>query len=219
MRHRPTLLPLLAALLLAPVPAGAQELADYDYENLAFRGVGLDVGTIWPARVERALVFGGRADLGELGPSVRIVPGITFWSSRLREHEVDELRRNVLRLCREPESDCVRELGEVRVSDLTLNMDAHYTWSGFLPELYAGAGVAIHLLNGQGELIDDTFVEDLLDAIAPGLNLLGGAELPLGGQLRLFTEGRAALAADVQYLGVSAGARWTVPLSSAGGAR
>ena len=28
--------------------ASAQELADYDYENLSFRGVGVDVGFIFP---------------------------------------------------------------------------------------------------------------------------------------------------------------------------
>lgn len=212
----PAILLLLTALA-APGPAPAQSLEDYDYENLAFRGVGLELGGIWPLGVERELLLGARADLGYLGPDVRIVPRITFWSSSLREGVVDELRENVLRLCREPESDCVREFGEVRVSDLALSLDAHYTWpawAGLVP--YTGAGLGIHLLNGQGELIDDTFVEDLLDAITPGINLIAGTELPLGSHLRLFTEARGVLGTDLQYAALVAGGSWTIPTPPAG---
>lgn len=214
-----TLLLLLAALA-APGAAPAQSLEDYDYENLAFRGVGLELGGIWPLGVERTLLLAARADLGYLGPHVRIVPRIAFWSSSLREGVVDELRENVLSLCREQGSDCVREFGEVRVSDLVLSVDAHYTWpawSGLLP--YTGTGFGIHLLNGQGELIDDTFVEDLLDAITPGINLIAGTELPLGSRLRLFTEARGVLATDLQYAALVAGGSWTIPTPPAGRVR
>ncbi|HEX7243204.1 MAG TPA: hypothetical protein VF263_23165, partial [Longimicrobiaceae bacterium] len=197
----------------------------YDYENLAFRGVGLELGQIWPMKVEGTLSLAARADLGLLGPGVRIVPRISFWSSRLKEGEVDDLRRNVLALCRESGTDCLREFGEVRVSDLAIGVDAHYTFesaAGFLP--YAGAGVALHLLNGRGELIDGTFVEDQLDAISPGIDLVAGAEVPLGSSLRIFAEARGTLASDVQYAGLGIGASWFFPQppaqrAPAGGAR
>lgn len=209
--RRPTVLLLLLAALCAPALAGAQSLEDYDYENLAFRGLGLDFGAVWPARVQRTWAIGVRADLGYLGPNVRIVPGITYWSSALREGQVTELRQNILRLCREPESDCVQDFGEIRVSDLVLDVDGHYTFpaaSGLLP--YVGGGVGIHLLNGQGDLIDDTFIESLLDAIAPGVNLIAGLEVPLG-SLSLFTEARGVLASDVQYAGIRVGGTWAFP--------
>ncbi|HEV2147565.1 MAG TPA: outer membrane beta-barrel protein [Longimicrobiaceae bacterium] len=209
MRH---LVPLAAlALLASPALAAGQSLEDYDYENLEFRGVGAEVGYILPARVEPAAAFGIRADLGYLGPGVRIVPRASFWSSRLREEEVEELRGKLLGLCREPLADCLRELGEIRVSDLVLGVDAHYTFGsdGVLP--YAGVGTALHLLNGRGEAINGTFVEDLLDAIAPGVELVGGIELPFGSALRVFAEARGTLSSDVKYAGLSLGGSWRFP--------
>lgn len=210
-RPLPALLALLALLAL-PRLARGQGLEDYDYENLRFGGVGVELGHIWPARVEPALALALRADLGFLGPNVRIVPRASFWSSRLKDSEVDALRANLLRLCRDEASSCLRELGEIRVSDLTLGVDAHYTFdAGLAATPYAGAGAALHLLNGSGEAIDGTFVEDLLDALAPGLDLVGGVELPLGGALRLFAEARATLSPDVRYVGLGAGGSWTLP--------
>lgn len=219
MRMRTRILLLAAALVGVPALAGAQTLEDYDYENLAFRGVGFEVGQVWPHRAEGALELGIRADLGYLGPNVRIIPGITFWSSSLRSGVVDELRNNILKLCRDPAGNCVREFGEIRLSDVALNLDAQYTFPG-IPGVvpYAGAGVALHLLNGQGEVIDNTFVEDQLDAIAPGIDLLAGAEIPLG-RLRLFAEARGALASDVQYAGLHIGGMWSFPIPPAGARR
>lgn len=211
MRRRSPLVWLLAhlALLALPAPASAQSLEDYDYENLEFRGVGAELGRIQPASVEPALLLAVRADLGFLGPNVRVVPRGSFWSSRLRQGEVDELRANLVRLCRDEASDCLRELGEIRVSDLTLGADAHYTWeTELMVTPYAGAGAALHLLNGSGEAIDGTFVEDLLDAVAPGVDLVGGVELPLGAALRLFAEARGTLSSDVRYAGLSVGGSW-----------
>lgn len=219
--------PLLAlfALLASPAVARAQTLEDYDYENLEFRGVGLEAGYIWPGRVDPTLALGVRADLGYLGPNVRIVPRASFWSSRLRDGQVNELRENLLGLCRDEASSCLRELGEISVSDLTLGVDAHYTFgTDLLMTPYAGAGGSLHLLNGRGEAINGTFVEDLLDAIAPGIDLVGGVEIPLAGALRLFAEARGTLSSDVQYVGLAAGGSWFFPRppasrSAAGGAR
>ncbi len=210
------LLPALLVLLAPAAPLGAQSLEDYDYENLEFRGVGLELGHLWPARVEPTLAFGIRADLGFLGPQVRIVPRASFWSSQLRGEQVSELRENLLGLCRDDGTDCLSELGEIRVSDLTLGADAHYTFqTGLVATPYAGLGASLHLLNGRGDLINGTFVEDLLDAIAPGVDLVGGVELPLGGALRIFAEARGTLSSDVRYLGVSAGGSWLFPASPA----
>jgi hypothetical protein len=202
----------LPALLASPALARAQALEDYDYENLEFRGVGFEVGAMRPSRVEPALVLGLRADLGYLGPNVRIVPRASFWSSRLRDEQVGELRDNLLGLCRDQGTDCLSELGELRVSDLSLGADAHYTFDTDLAATpYAGLGASLHLLNGRGDVINGTFVEDLLDAIAPGVELVGGVELPLGGSLRLFAEARGTVSSDVQYVGASAGGSWVFP--------
>src|SRR5437868_5245249 len=60
--------------------AEAQTLADYDYENLTFRGIGVDYGLIWPSKVDRTGAYSLRLDLGFLGPGVRVSPSVTYWS-------------------------------------------------------------------------------------------------------------------------------------------
>jgi hypothetical protein len=202
-------------LLLLPRLLVAQTLADYDYENLEFRGIGLELGGVWPTRAERTLSFGIRADMGLVGPNVRISPAARFWSSRLRQAEVDRLGDQIVRVCRrQPDAVCPErlDLGEVSRSDLEIGLDANYLFDpgwGIVP--YAGAGLSLHLLNGRGEFINDTFVEDLLDTLAPGLNLMAGLSLPLGTILELVSEARFVLVSDVQYLNVILGGTWQLP--------
>ena len=177
-----------ALLLLAPGALRAQELADYDYENLRFSGIGLDFGAIAPTRVDPTLMIGARVDLGFLGPGVRIVPGIQFWSSDIREDEFEG----------------------ARLSDLVFNADAHYVWTDRVGDPYVGAGFGLHLLNGGGSGITQA-VEDLLDTVSPGLNVMGGAGIPLGPQVWVFAEARGVLATEIQYVALSVGGILNLP--------
>jgi hypothetical protein len=202
------------AVALAPAPAGAQQWEDYDYENLEFRGIGLDFGAVWPANVDRTLSFGIRADMGFVGPGVRIAPAIRFWSSTVDEAEVERLADQIRRLCeRQAGAVCPPfELGEIERSDLELAVDAHYLFpTGYTIQPYLGGGLGIHLLNGRGESIDKTFVEDLLDTVSPALNVVGGIHLPLGSAIEMMTEGRFVLVSDVRYASVLVGATWILP--------
>ena len=65
-----------------PREGQAQELADYDYENLSFRGISFDVGYLYADKVEDTRTLGVRFDLGFLGPGFRLMPGVTYWSPR-----------------------------------------------------------------------------------------------------------------------------------------
>jgi len=195
----------LLALAAGALGAEAQGLADFDYENLQARGVSVFVGRIFPSTVEPATSFGARIDLGYLGPAVRVVPGFTLWSSRLRQAEVSRLESQLAEFIdREQgtgEGPTTVDLGVIEWSDLALNVDGQLVWSvPFNGLTYFGAGVAAHILNGAGPAIDDTFVEDLLDRVAVGANLHAGAELLIGRQFRLFGEGRAELVENIQYL-------------------
>ena len=208
-------LPLLAAALLAALPATgrAQDMADYDYENLVLSGIGVHLSEIFPARTDPTLGLNVRVDLGLLGPNVRISPGISFWSSQLREGEVERMESRIEDACDRGGVPCPGiELGEVEVSDLSFDVDAHYLWTtDYFVEPYAGAGVSLHLLNGRGEFVDDTFVEELLDAIAPGLNLVGGLEFPVAGNLRILGETRAVLTGNTRFISVGIGGAWRFP--------
>ena len=88
-------LALSLGLALTPLNASGQELADFDYENLAFRGFSLEGGYIWPTRVDPAYSLGMRLDMGYLGPGLRIVPGISYWSSSMKASEVAELENKM----------------------------------------------------------------------------------------------------------------------------
>jgi len=206
-------------LLLLPALAASQSWEDYDYENLEFRGIGLELGGIWPARIEPTAVVGLRGDLGFVGPHVRIVPAIRYWSSSLRTSEVERLADQIIRICeRQATGGCPTslDLGDVRRSDLEMSAEAHYLFpTGYSIEPYLGGGLSLHLLNGRGDLIDDTFVEDLLDTVSPGLNLTAGVNVPLVPSLQLVTEARFVLISDVQYASLAVGGTWALPSPSA----
>lgn len=207
---------IFAALIGTLVPAGAtaQEWEDYDYENLEFRGIGLDFGAVWPANIERTISFGVRADMGFAGPNVRIAPAIRFWSSTVQEAEVARLSEQIRRLCeRHAGAVCPAfDLGEIERSDLELAVDGHYLFTtGMAVQPYLGGGLGLHLLNGRGEAIDDTFVEDLLDTVSPALNLIAGIHLPLSSSIEMMTEARFVLVSDVRYPAILVGGTWILP--------
>lgn len=189
-------LALLASGLVVPSQATAQDLADFDYENLSFRGIGVIGSFIFPSTVESTEAIGVRVDMGYLGPGVRIVPTLSYWSSRLERDEVRALEESLERLV----PSATVDLGTIDRSDLVLGLDAHVVWRvryGFLT--YMGSGAAVHFLNGGGEAVDGTFVEDLLDSVSAGFNLHGGIEYPLGPRVRALAEGRVEVLGDLYY--------------------
>jgi opacity protein-like surface antigen len=185
------------------VRAHAQGMADYDYTNLSFRGAGFAYGRIWPSKVEPANTYTLRVDLGYLGPAIRIAPTFTYWTSQLRDRELDELARKLEQL--PPlQADGVQlsgsDLGPIKWSDLSLGIDAHVVWTApFRTLTYIGGGVALHALNGRGDAIANTFIEDLLDTTTPGFAIMGGLENQPITRLRIFAEARYTTLSDVHY--------------------
>jgi opacity protein-like surface antigen len=201
--------------LCAAAPAAAQTLADYDYENLSFRGIGFDYGHVWPNKVSSTPTYSVRADLGFLGPGVRIVPSLTYWSSSFRGRELNRLADQINRLPTLMQQGVVvtaADLGEITWRDLSLALDAQLLWTtpaGIIT--YVGAGGAVHALNGAGEFIRDTFVEDGLDSFSAGVAVMAGAEAEIVPQWRVYGEVRYTLANDVRYPGLRLGAAWMLP--------
>lgn len=207
-RMRPlhlSLVPLIAALgALAAAPAASQTLADYDYENLGFRGLGGDVGYMWSDKVTDTQLYSLRLDLGYLGPGVRIIPSISYWRSEFTDSELDDLATRLNEVAGSFVSG--DELGPIRWSDLSLSVDGQFVWNTPLNVLtFVGAGGSLHALNGQGEAIDDTFVEDLLDNITAGVAGLAGAEYQPIDRVRVYGEGRYTIMNSIQYLSARVG--------------
>ena len=200
----------LGCILLLARPAAAQEpidLADYDYENLRFRGVGMDVGWIWPSNLEEATTVRLRFDLGYLGPGVRIIPSIAYWKSDVEQGEIAAFEAQL-----EERGAAGVDLGEVELSDFALQVDAHFVWTTPIDLLaYLGAGAGLHMMNGQGEGIDDTFVEDLFDSVMPGLTALGGLEYSIVDRFRIYGEANFTVVSDILSPGVRVGGAVMLP--------
>lgn len=193
----------VTAMALAGVAAGeagAQELADYDYEHLTFRGLSFEAGYIFPNTVENTHTLGVRVDLGYLGPGLRVVPSLTYWSSDLARGEVRELEERLEDLVARDNERPDLTLGPIGWTDVVLGLDGHFVWRvPFGIRTYAGGGLSAHLLNGRGETIEETFVEDLLDSVRAGVNLHAGLEYPVTDRFRLYTTGRYELLDDLRY--------------------
>jgi len=203
-----TIVGFAALLALLPVHGAAQDIADIDYENLSFRGFGLELGYLWPDRLEETVSYGVRLDLGYAGPGLRVLPSLTYWRSDLQRSEVVEFQDRVADLVAEqtggPRPDL--DLGDITYSDVALGVDVQVVWELPLDLLtFGGFGVAAHLINGDGDAIAGTFVEDLIDSVEPGFNLHFGAEYPVTDGMRLYTVGRYELMPDIRYFQVRVG--------------
>ena len=202
----------LGLTLLATAPVGAQQvdLADYDYENLQFRGIGMDVGRLWPSNLEATTPVRLRIDLGYLGPGVRIVPSIAWWRSDVEDGEISAFEEQLEESNGLPPGSV--ELGEIELSDLALQLDAHFVWTTPIDLLvYLGAGAGLHMMNAQGEDIDDTFIEDLFDSVLPGLTALGGLEYAVVDRVRIYGEAHFTIVSDILSPGLRVGAAIMLP--------
>jgi hypothetical protein len=193
-----------AALVMMATAASGQSLADYDYEDLYLRGIGIDYGYMWPTKVQTTQTFGVRFDLGYLGPGIRLVPSVVYWSSQFTNSQLRELE---LKLDQIPGASVPPgTLEEVDWSDVAVNLDAHFVWTTpFNLLTYLGLGVGLHTLNGTSAEFEGTFVEDLLDTVTAGGNAIAGIELQPVSRLRIYAEARYTALADIQYAHARAG--------------
>ena len=187
-----------------PHEARAQDLADYDYENLSFRGISFDVGYLYADNVEDTRTLGVRFDLGFLGPGFRIMPGLTYWKSTLADTEVDQFETRLGTLTTDQGGTVPLrgfDLGVINRSDIVVSMDGHYVWAVPLNLFFStGVGLSAHFLNGSGPGIDDTFVEDLLDSVSAGFNLHAGLEYPITDRVRIYGGSKVEVLGDLNYV-------------------
>jgi opacity protein-like surface antigen len=210
----------LAGLLVVAGPLAGQSLADYDYQNLSFQGIGVDWGYLFPSRVDRTQSIGIRMDLGYLGPGLRILPGITYWSSDFKHSEVADLENRVASLVQNQTGGPppTVDLGNIRWTDVALSLDAQVVWRVPYNILtFAGVGASAHILNGSGEAINGTFVEDLLDSVAAGFDLSAGLEYPLNDRLHVYGSSRYEIMGDLQYFQIRLGTQVMVGSGGASG--
>lgn len=196
------------ASVLVPAGVVGQELADLDYEHLSFRGFGFDWGYLWPTRVEKTGSVGLRVDLGYAGPGLRIVPHASYWSSQLEQGEITELEDRIEALITEQSGapSPPLDLGTIEWRDVAIGVDAHVVWDSLLDLLtYGGIGVTAHILDGDGDAIAGTFIDDLLDSVTAGFNLHFGVEYPLTDRVRVYGVSKYEIMSDLQFFTARAG--------------
>lgn len=170
--------------LLASVarPLGAQAEGSLferlGIDKLRFTALGAQVGRVNPHGIQPTTSYSVQADYGELTPGWRIVFNATYWGSRFRDRYVRAYADSLLNAIDDPTGDARVELGKITVSDIVLGADARRTLlaSAWIKP-YLGGGIAAHVVNADGKLIDGTFVERATDIIAVGVAGIAGADI------------------------------------------
>ncbi len=194
----------VAVTLVVPNRAWAQDIVDYDYENLSFRGISFDLGYLDADNVENTRTLGVRFDLGFLGPGFRLMPGVTYWTSEMAQAEVTQFETRLGALTATQGGTVPLggfDLGVIDRSDVLVSVDGHYVWATPLNLFFStGVGMSAHFLNGAGPAIDGTFVEDLLDSVSAGFNLHVGLEYPITDRVRIHGRSKVEVLGDLNYL-------------------
>ena len=197
---------LFFVLLLPIVATGSlksQELADYDYENLGFRGISFEYGNILFKTYEETEAYSVKLDLGFLGPGVRMATRASYWSSEMLPEELVsfESSLNAMILAQGgvlPGNGL--EIGSIKRDDMSVSVEADYVWRiplGML--LSTGLGASAHLVNGTTKIPDDTFLNGLLDSFTAGFNVHSGLEYLVTDRIRLYGDSRIGLAGNVRF--------------------
>ena len=190
---------LLGALIVLGVsvarPARAQAQGSWlerlGIDKLRFSAFGAQVGRVNPYGIEPTTSYSLQVDYGELTPAWRIFFHATYRGSRFRDRNVRAYADSLRSTISDPTGDAQVILGDVTVSDIVLGADARRTFfhSAWLRP-YVGGGLATHIVNADGRLIDGTFVERATDVIAIGIAGIAGAQARVVGHLAIDAQAR-----------------------------
>lgn len=198
----------LAAMLLAasPVRAHAQQsvIDRLGLDKLQIQSLTASYGRILPSQVEPASLYAFTADYGQIAPAWRVVFGFSYWDSRFRDAVVQQFVDSLQQSLSDTSAHVVAS--PVRVYDVTIGADVRYTpvYSGELKP-FLGIGMAAHVINAEGKLINGTFVERALDDVAAGFYLTGGVSFKLVKHLGVEASVRGDLLSGFRSTQVRAG--------------
>lgn len=186
-------------------PAAAQNLEQYDYANLGFRAIGGEVLFVDPTQNEGTFGLGLRADLGFLGPGIRVVPRFAYWKTDVNSQSVTELELQLEEVSELPPGSI--NLGQIQRSAYVFGADLQYITSISTVSPYIGAGVDIYALNDDGDAISGTFLDDAV--VTAGVSVVGGLQFALSPDWSAYGEFRATAITDASSLGGAFGIYYT----------
>jgi opacity protein-like surface antigen len=151
--------------------------------NLGFKRLGVDVGIVDPEAAGSTVGFGAFADLGRISPDVRLSTHLGYWNKSENQFGV-----------------------EASVRDISFGARASYMFHVNSPKVqpYVGAGPSLHMFHAEvnvpgfpGMSADDSSTK-------LGLDLGGGASMPLSPKTDMFGEMWYTLA-DIDQFAFKAG--------------
>jgi hypothetical protein len=198
--------------LILPQALSAQSfLEQFSYEGLRFSGVGVEAGIVASDRLTRELTGAVRVDYGQIAPRVRVLLGASYFKADFEQDEISEFENQLCEIV-DPIGACTIDIGEVSWTDIELDLDLQYLFeSGQRVTNFLGLGLGVLLMNGTGEAIDGTFVEDALDRIDLGINLSLGTQVRLASGLYLTADLRGGLATELRTVTARTGIMYRVP--------
>jgi opacity protein-like surface antigen len=191
---------IIAPLVVLVVSAAARPLAAQaegswlerlGVDKLRFTALGGQVGRVNPHGIEPSTSYSLQADYGEIAPRWRVVFNATYWASRFNDRSVRTYADSLRNAISDPTGDAQVLLGDITVSDIVLGADLRRTFStrAFVRP-YVGGGIATHIVNADGRLIDGTFVERATDIIAIGIAGIAGTSIRILPHIALDAQAR-----------------------------
>jgi hypothetical protein len=198
---------LLSLCLARSVRAQDEIIRTLGLDRLQITSLGAAYGLIAPSQVKSTHLYAVQADYGNISPTWRVVVGASFWSSRFDDDVVQTFVDSLHKSLTNASAHVVAS--QVRVYDVAFSGDVRFTpdYSGDIKP-FIGVGLAAHVINAEGPLIDGTFVERALDDIAAGFYVTGGAAVRLVPHFGIEAAARADLLSGFRSIQVRAGAAY-----------
>ena len=175
-------------------------------DRLQLTALGMSVGATEPSQLEPTEVYALHSDYGEIAPRWRVVFTVTYWRSRYKDEVVQRFVDSLKRVIIDPSGDDVVGRTEVTLSDIVLGADLR--WSPLAAAFvrpYLGGGLNAHVVNAEGDLIDETFVERALDNITAGVAGVAGLDLFVLRRISLGVQARYDLVTGTRFSSLRAG--------------
>ena len=210
---------LASFVMLAVWPSGrlaAQGvLNEFSYDNLKLSGIQVDVGVLGATQLKGTTVGGVRFDYGRIAPKVRLLLGLSYFRSDFDQEALNRFEARLDSFVNPGVPDSV-SVGQVRLGDIVGDVDFQFVFpQGRGITAYVGTGVSIHVRNGSGDLINETFVEDALDVVTAGLNGTIGFEFNLSRVWRFTLDGRGVLSSGLSTASLRTGIMFRLPAGRA----
>jgi len=181
-------------------------LDQFSYDNLQPTGLRLEFGALGASRLRGATLGALRFDAGNIAPRVRVLLGLSYFKSGFSQSALNDFATKIRALVQDPDSNFTVNVGQIRWSDLTGDLDLQYAFpQSQTLTTFLGAGVGVHLRHGSGSAINGTFIQDALDGLFPAANATVGVELHLSPQVAVSAEGRGVISQGLSTASLSVG--------------